>query len=116
MVAVLEKRSFRDFDWLVTVLAVAIVGFGVWQIYNAQPTESYWSKQIIGLGIAAVAFGVVATSDYRRIIDGAPIFYAIGLVLLLLVLTPLGVKVNGQQAWLKLPIIGQFQPSEFVKI
>ncbi len=25
-------------------------------------------------------------------------------------------KVNGQQAWLKLPIIGQFQPSEFVKI
>jgi rod shape determining protein RodA len=36
--------------------------------------------------------------------------------LLFLVLTPLGVKVNGQQAWLKLPLIGQFQPSEFVKI
>ena len=116
MVAVLEKRSFRDFDWLVTVLAVAIVSFGVWQIYNAQPTESYWSKQIIGLGIAAVAFAIVATSDYRRIIDAAPVFYIIGLVLLLLVLTPLGVKVNGQQAWLKLPVIGQFQPSEFVKI
>jgi rod shape determining protein RodA len=116
MVAVLERRSFRDFDWLVSLLAVAIVGFGVWQIYNAQPTESYWSKQIIGLGIAAVAFAVVATSDYRRIIDAAPIFYVIGLVLLVLVLTPLGVKVNGQQAWLKLPVIGQFQPSEFVKI
>lgn len=116
MVAVLERRSFRDFDWLVTILAVAIVSFGVWQIYNAQPTESYWSKQIIGLGIAAVAFAVVALNDYRRIIDAAPVFYIIGLVLLLLVLTPLGVKVNGQQAWLKLPIVGQFQPSEFVKI
>ena len=116
MVAVLERRSFRDFDWLVTLLAVAIVSFGVWQIYNAQPTESYWSKQIIGLGIAAVAFAVVALNDYRRIIDAAPIFYIIGLVLLVLVLTPLGVKVNGQQAWLKLPIVGQFQPSEFVKI
>jgi cell division protein FtsW (lipid II flippase) len=59
---------------------------------------------------------VVAVSDYRRIIDAAPIFYVIGLVLLVLVLTPLGVKVNGQQAWLKLPLVGQFQPSEFVKI
>lgn len=117
MVAIIEKRSLRDFDWLTTVLAVAIVCFGVWQIYNAQPNESYWSKQIIGLGIALVAFFVVAFSDYRRIIDAAPVFYGIGILLLLLVLVPgLGVKVNGQTAWLKLPIIGQFQPSEFVKI
>ncbi len=116
MAAVLEKRSLRDFDWLIAVLAVAIVGFGVWQIYNAQPHESYWSKQIIGLFIALVAFAVVAANDYRRIVDAAPFFYVAGLVLLILVLTPLGVKVNGQQAWVKLPLIGQFQPSEFVKI
>ena len=116
MVAILEKRSFKDFDWLVAILAIAIVWFGVWQIYNAQPTETYWSKQIVGFFIALVAMIVVAVSDYRRIIDAAPIFFVLGLVLLLLVLTPLGVKVNGQQAWLKLPLIGQFQPSEFVKI
>lgn len=116
MVAVLEKRSLRDFDWLIAVLAISIVCFGVWQIYNAAPTESYWSKQIIGLFIALIAFAVVASSDYRRIVDAAPVFYIVGLVLLFLVLTPLGVKVNGQQAWVKLPLIGQFQPSEFVKI
>ena len=116
MVAIIEKRDLRDFDWLTTGLALAIAAFGVWQIYNALPTEGYWSKQILGIGIALVAFAIVAFSDYRRIIDAAPLFYAIGLVLLLLVLTPLGVEVNGQKAWLKLPIIGQFQPSEFVKI
>ncbi len=116
MAAIIEKRDLRDFDWLTTIIAVAIVCFGVWQIYNAQPTETYWSKQIVGLGIALVAFLVVGFSDYRRIIDAAPVFYIVGLILLLLVLTPLGVKVNGQQAWLKLPIIGQFQPSEFVKV
>ena len=116
MVTILEKRNLRDFDWLTALLAVAIVSFGVWQIHNAQPTESYWSKQITGLFIALVALTVIAATDYRRVIDAAPIFYALGLVLLLLVLTPLGVKVNGQQAWLKLPLIGQFQPSEFVKI
>ncbi|MFN0278300.1 MAG: FtsW/RodA/SpoVE family cell cycle protein [Pyrinomonadaceae bacterium] len=116
MVAIIEKRDFRDFDWQTALLAVAIAAFGVWQIHNALPSESYWSKQIIGIGIAVVAFLVVAFNDYRRIIDAAPVFYIIGLVLLFLVLTPLGVQVNGQQAWLRLPVIGQFQPSEFMKI
>src|SRR5688572_22039088 len=116
MVAIIEKRDLRDFDWLTTILALAIASFGIWQIHNALPTESYWTKQIIGLCIAIVAFLVIAFSDYRRIIELAPFFYGFGLILLALVLTPLGVEVNGQQAWLKLPVIGQFQPSEFVKI
>jgi rod shape determining protein RodA len=116
MVAIIEKRDLRDFDWLTTFLALAIAGFGVWQIHNALPAESYWQKQIIGLGMAVVAFLVVAFSDYRRIIELAPFFYVFGLILLALVLSPLGVEVNGQQAWLKLPVVGQFQPSEFVKI
>ncbi len=116
MVAIIEKRDLRDFDWLTTLLAIAIACFGVWQIHNALPAESYWRKQIIGIGVGIAAFLVVAFSDYRRIIDLAPIFYGIGLFLLFLVLTPLGVEVNGQQAWVKLPFIGQFQPSEFAKI
>src|SRR6476620_4149314 len=116
MVAIIEKRDLRDFDWLTTLLAISIACFGIWQIKNAQPTEAYWSKQIIGLGIALVAFAIISFSDYKRIIDAAPIFYVIGLVLLLLVLTPLGVALNGQKAWLRLPLVGQFQPSEFVKI
>ncbi len=116
MVAILEKHDLRDFDWLTTLLAVAIACFGIWQIHNAQPFDSYWSKQIIGLGIALVAFVVVVFTDYRRIIDAAPFFYGFGLLLLFLVLTPLGVEVNGQKAWLWLPVIGRFQPSEFVKI
>jgi rod shape determining protein RodA len=115
MAAIIEKRDLRDFDWLTALLAIAIVSFGIWQIYNAQPEMNYWTKQIFGLCIALVAFLVVAFTDYRRIVDAAPVFYVVGLVLLVLVLTPLGVRVNGQQAWLKLPLIGQFQPSEFVK-
>jgi len=116
MVAIIEKRDLRDFDWLTTIVAVAIAGFGIWQIHNALPSEGYWSKQVVGLGIALFAFVIIAFSDYRRIIELAPFFYGFGLVLLFLVLTPLGVEVNGQQAWLKLPLVGQFQPSEFVKI
>ena len=115
MVAILERRDLRDFDWLTSLLAVAIACFGVWQIHNALPTEGYWTKQIYGIVIALVAFTVVVFTDYRRLIDLAPFFYIGGLVLLLLVLTPMGVTVNGQKAWLRLPLIGQFQPSEFMK-
>ena len=115
MVAIPEKRDLRDFDWLTAFLALAISAFGVWQIHNAIPSEGYWTKQIYGIAIALVAFVVVSFSDYRRLIDSAPIFYVIGLILLLLVLTPLGVQVNGQKAWLR--IFGlQFQPSEIAKI
>ena len=117
MVAGIDKRLLRDFDWLTAFLAVVIVFFGVWQIYNAQPNQGYWSRQFIGLGIALFAMAVVAITDYRRLIDAAPIIYGVGVFLLILVLVPgLGVKVNGQTAWLKIPILPRFQPSEFVKI
>ncbi|MBL8186231.1 MAG: rod shape-determining protein RodA [Blastocatellia bacterium] len=116
MVAIIERRDLRDFDWLTTIVAIAIACFGVWQIHNAVPNADTWSKQLIGLAIAMFAFVIVAFSDYRRIIDAAPVFYAVGLLLLFLVITPLGVEVNGQKAWLRLPVIGQFQPSEFAKI
>jgi rod shape determining protein RodA len=120
MAAVLEKpqlKSLRDFDWPLALLAIAIVCFGIWQIYNAQPDMNYWQKQILGLGIALVALLIISFTDYRRLIDAAPVFYGFGLFLLLLVLVPgLGMKINGQTAWLRVPVIGQFQPSEFVKI
>ena len=117
MVAVLQKRTIRDFDWLIAVLAIGIVCFGAWQIHNAQPTETYWQKQLIGLGIALVAMLGIAFTDYRRLVELAPFLYIFGLLLLVIVLIPhVGMKINGQRCWIKLPIAGQFQPSEFVKI
>jgi len=119
MVAILEKHKLRDFDWLVAALAITIVCFGTWEIHNAQPTETFWQKQLIGLGIALVAMLVIAFTDYRRVIELAPVFYVFGLMLLVLVLVPIpgiSLKINGHRAWLRVPGIGQFQPSEFVKV
>lgn len=116
MPSIIERRIFRDFDWLLAGLAILIVAFGTWQIHNAQPTETYWIKQLIGLGIALVAMLAIAFTDYRRLVNFAPAFYVFGLVLLLIVLVPgIGLKINGQRCWINIGI-GQFQPSEFVKI
>ncbi|MBD0369505.1 MAG: rod shape-determining protein RodA [Pyrinomonadaceae bacterium] len=117
MLSVSGRRSFRDFDWFLALIAIMIVLFGTWQIHNAQPDESYWEKQLVGLGIAFVFMLVVSFMDYRKLIDFAPAFYVFGLVLLIVVLIPgIGMKINGQRCWIKLPGLGQFQPSEFVKI
>ena len=118
MLAILKNRKLRDFDWLIAVLAIAIVCFGAWEIHNAQPTETFWQKQLIGLGIALVAMLGIAFSDYRRLVELAPILYLLGLILLIVVLVPgIGMKINGQRCWIRLPgSLGQFQPSEFVKI
>jgi rod shape determining protein RodA len=117
MVAIIHKRSWRDFDWVLAFLAIAIVGFGTIQIRYAQPTESFWIKQIIGLAIGLVAMLVIAFTDYRKLLAWAPAFYVFGLMLLVVVLVPgIGLKINGQRAWIKVPGIGQFQPSEFVKV
>ena len=35
----------------------------------------------------------------------------------MIVLIPgIGLRINGQRAWIRVPGIGQFQPSEFVKV
>src|SRR6266545_2972429 len=117
MAAILKKRSFRDFDWPLAFLAIGIVCFGTFEIRNAQPSEAYWMKQLIGLGVAIVAMLAIALTDYRKLLNVAPAFYIFGLALLVLVVIPgIGLKINGQRAWIKVPVIGQFQPSEFVKV
>ena len=117
MVAIIHKRSWRDFDWVLAFLAIGIVGFGTLQIRYAQPTENYWIKQLIGLGIGLVVMLAIAFTDYRKLLNLAPVFYVFGLILLVVVLVPgIGLKINGQRAWIKVPGIGQFQPSEFVKV
>lgn len=117
MVAILEHRRLRDFDWLLTTLAIAIALFGTWQIYNAQPGRGYWTKQLIGLGVSLIVMLTVAFTDYRKLVYFAPLFYVFGLILLVIVLHPsIGLKINGQRAWIGVPGLGQFQPSEFMKI
>ncbi|MCP9496617.1 MAG: rod shape-determining protein RodA [Pyrinomonadaceae bacterium MAG19_C2-C3] len=113
----LDRRRLRDFDWFLALLAVMIAVFGTWQIHNAVPGQGYWQKQLIGIGIGLTAMFAVAFTDYRRLVQLAPIFYLLGMVLLIIVLIPgIGLKINGQRAWISLGGLGQFQPSEFVKI
>src|ERR1044071_6220343 len=112
MVAIIHKRSWRDFDWILALLAIGIVLFGTIQIRNAQPTQTYWVKLLIGLAICVVAMVSIAFTDYRRLLHLAPAFYVFGLILLVVVLVPgIGLKINGQRCWIGIPGVGRFQTS-----
>jgi len=66
MVAIIEKRDLRDFDWLTTLLAIAILLLGLASLPRMALTESRTSDllvrhriEIAGLGAAAFAAVVI---------------------------------------------------------
>jgi len=116
--------AWRHVDWLLAVTVVAIAGLGALMIFSStrgrrgpDVVDSFFVERqslyvVIGLGIMAFA----AAIDYRRLRELSPLIYGITLFLLFAILTPLGSKKRGAQAWFSLPGGFQMQPSEFAKL
>ena len=116
--------AWRHVDVGLAVATVGIACFGLLMIYSATRAklvqegidpEYYLKRQAIFVVIGVALMLVVASIDYRRLRDFAPVFYLGSVVALLMILTPLGKKALGAQAWFQ---IGSYQlePSEFAKI
>jgi rod shape determining protein RodA len=112
-----NRRSIADFDWALFSLALGLAVFGVLEISSVQPAPGLWRRQLVGVGIGLVLMflPMLHHYDYRRILNAAPYLYCVGIVLLLLVFTPLGKTVNTNRSWLYFGSFG-FQPSEMAKI
>lgn len=106
-----------SFDPVGPLCIAALSTLGVLFIYSAQHFNgaNFWLKQIIWLAIGGTIYWTVASIDYRFWFKYAHIVYAIAIVLLLLLWTPLGVEREGSRRWLNIPGIS-FQPSEPAKI
>ena len=90
---------------------------GCFFIYSAQFSYggASWKRQalwaIVGFGV----YGVVSVTDYRIFLSRAHWIYLAGVVLVLLVKTPLGVTQMGARRWINLGIT-YYQPSEAAKL
>lgn len=107
------------FDMRFLGLIAAILSLGVLSIYSVtsvQPdggTPAY-VKQLAWIAIGCVAFVAMLVMDYHKISRLAYVFYAIVLVLLVVVLVA-GKTSRGAQRWIPIgPFV--FQPSEFAKL
>jgi rod shape determining protein RodA len=94
---------------------LSFVGLATVKSASSELGGDYFSRQalwlILGCAILLLAF---LAFDYHALVDAAPAFYAIGLVLLVLVLFVGQVK-GGARSWLSFgPISGQ--PSEIAKL
>ena len=84
----IDGKFARDFDWLLFLVPIGLVLFGTIFIYSSQPTQDYWIKQLIWLGIGVPVCAVLSVSDYRKLQLVAPVFYGAMILALVLVLIP----------------------------
>lgn len=117
-----EDHGFRArdrFDWPLFIATALICVVGIVNLYSATSVATasraelylnqiYW---MVAGGILAV---IAASIDYRHIERFAYVFYASGLVMLVLVLV-LARDIRGSARWINIGAFS-FQPSEFMKL
>ena len=101
---------------LVVLGLVMLASTSVW-VEDENSKYSHLIKQSIWTGIGVVLAGIVASLDYHFFKKHAKAIFIGSVILLALCYVP-GIKhtVNGETRWIKVPIMGQFQPSEIAKI
>ena len=118
-----EKAQYFDFDLLLIV--IFLMCFGLVMLYSTSAYSAqidfdndmyYFSKQaLIGLVGIAVMF-IVSKIDYHIYGAFATEIFALSMILMALVKSPLGVTANGARRWIQLPGNLTLQPAEITKI
>jgi rod shape determining protein RodA len=109
--------SFRDFDWALLAMVLALCAVSVFEIYSATlhtKYAGYHIKQLLWIAAGVVAMFIFAKIDYHQLLDWVPWAYGVCLVALVAVLA-VGHKVLGARRWIGIGSM-RFQPSEWVKL
>lgn len=114
------------------MLALMLVGIGLIMVFSASYATAYYDssasvqnnplyyikRQSLFAVIGLIAMYLVSKLNYQHWRLLTIPMLVVSIVLLVLVLTPLGVKINGARRWLHifLPFGPTFQPSEIAKV
>ncbi|MBR6159392.1 MAG: putative lipid II flippase FtsW [Lachnospiraceae bacterium] len=118
-----KKKVKYFFDYTMLFIVVFLLLFGLVMLYSTSSYEAnvkfedpafYFRKQAIASGIGIAVMLIIMLMDYHVVQKFALIAYAVSLVLILLVLTPLGYEAGGARRWLNLGM--SLQPAEVAKL
>ncbi len=113
-----QYRSIRDFDWPLLIIALAISGGGVLQIYSATHDSGAWDdawwKQVIWIVAGLVLMWMATKIDYHTLLGQVPVFYALTVVALIGTYA-IGKMVFGSRRWIGFGGV-HLQVSEFAKL
>jgi rod shape determining protein RodA len=110
--------SYRDFDWTLLGFVLLLCVIGVVQIYSASATTKFagiHTKQIYWVLGGVLAMFLVSLVDYHKLLENVHWAY-LGLLGALIAVPLIGVQALGARRWIRLPAIGLFQPSEWMKL
>lgn len=108
----LKQYRLKNYHFQLVVYIIALSIIGILLIGSAK--HSVQSKQIIGFVMGLTIMIVLSLIDYSFLLKFVWIYYAVMILLLLLVLFA-GDDAKGAQRWFKIAGI-RFQPSEIAKI
>ena len=123
--ALARDSVLRHMDWVLIIAVLALALIGTLLVWSATRTDlaqagdnpnTYLEKQLLNVAIGLVLMAGVSVIDYRMLRVYTPLVYAAACLGLLVVLSPLGITVNGAHSWIALPGGFQIEPSEFAKI
>lgn len=112
-------RKLLGMNWLLFASTLVIALAGIVLIDGASylhPDERYWQNQAKWVGIGIAIFLCVTLIDYRWVKWAAVPMYLGSILLVALTYTRMGVEKNGAKCWLKLPVLGVFQPSQLAVV
>ena len=99
---------------LAAALALALVGVFTVRSATLELGTGFVARQSAWIALGLVGCALVVSLDYRKLIDLAPVFYGVGLVVLVLVLF-FGEERGGARSWISIGPVGG-QPTEVVKV
>ena len=118
------KSRYSAPDWWLLGITVLLTAFGLLMVYSASgivaeknmaDTYYFFKRQILFAAVGGAALAVVAGMP-RETLNRLHYPFIFGcFALLIITLSPLGVKVNGAQRWIGFGPI-RLQPMEFTKI
>ncbi len=112
----------RRMDWLMAIVVLLLMAIGIAFIYSAEhsggrvASGAFHQKQMVWAAIGVLFFFGFAVTDYHLLANVAWLFYAAGIILLVMVLMPqLSQKVYGARRWVQIAGFRLMQPSELMK-
>ncbi len=116
MIKRMWKRFIAPFDPVLMLGLGLLACTSLLVLYSASDGSlAMVGRQLINILVALVALWLVASMPLHYLLRSAVPIYAIGMLLLLGVMTPLGVSSHGATRWLNIGI-ATIQPSELMKI
>ncbi|WP_374724144.1 FtsW/RodA/SpoVE family cell cycle protein [Calidifontibacillus erzurumensis] len=122
-----EKAPYQKIDVALIIIVLLLGTFSLIAIYSIQPSlpaklqnYNFVGKQVLWYFIGFIAIALTMIIDFDRFKNFSWYLYGFGLILLLglEVLGPSKIApvINGAVSWYVLPVVGNLQPAELMKI